>query len=72
LEFLFDDGSDTPWSLYLAPDQVDHMPRDSDTNGMWTLTVWIHRLGERGQYVLETPCYYRRSPQLPDLRPWQP
>jgi hypothetical protein len=70
LELLFDDGSASPFSLHLSPGQVDHLPLDRDTMGTWVCTVWQHLVKERGRQVWEGPCYYRRSPRLPDLRPW--
>lgn len=70
LEILFDDGSESPFSLHLAPGAIDRMPLDTDTAQPWTLSVWVHRVGETATQALTLPCYYRRVRRLPDMRPW--
>lgn len=72
LELLFDDGTDEPWSLHLAPQACDRMPLDTDAAQPWVLSVWTHRVGQTATKALEKPCHYRRVRHLPDLRPWQP
>jgi len=47
------------------------MPLDTDSTSDWVCTVWRRVVGLRGRQVLSLPAHYRRSLQLPDLRPWQ-
>jgi len=56
LEVLFDDGTEDPWALHLAPGAIDRMPLDQDALQAWTLAVWIHRVGTTATKALEKPC----------------
>jgi hypothetical protein len=71
LELLFDDGSPSPFALYLSPGALDRMPLDTDRECEWVLSVWTHVVQERCKKELERPCHYRHVRSLPDLRPWR-
>jgi hypothetical protein len=69
---LFDDGSDDPFVLELAPAAFDRLPTAENVTGEWVFTAWTRpRRGDRPHKALERPCRYRLSPRLPDLRPWE-
>ena len=67
---LFDDDTVTPFSVLLSIQSCDRLPIESESGTQFLLSVWAPRIGETCLKALEFPCYYRRSPSLPDLRPW--
>lgn len=66
LELLFEDGSDSPFSLHVLAAQVDRMPARSDEG---RTDLWCLIYTEAG-LALDLPARYRSSDSLPDLRPW--
>lgn len=70
-EFLFDDGTDSPYALHSSPEAFDRLPTDADAAGEWVFSVWTRPRRGKPHKALERPCRYRRSPQIPDLRPWE-
>jgi hypothetical protein len=70
LEILFDDGSADPFALHLQIESFDRLPPDSDAGKEWLLSVWTRpRRGAAPHKALERPCWYRRVPSLPWLKP---
>lgn len=67
-EILFDDYSDDPYAIWLAPHALDRLPPDADIGRPFTFSAWEDRRG-RPHRILDRPAHYRRSPRLPDLRP---
>jgi hypothetical protein len=65
LELLFEDGSDSPFSLQLSDGSFDHYPAESDQNKQFTCTVWI----DGPIQTLKFPCFYRAVEKLPCLKP---
>lgn len=64
IEVLFDDGTNTPFVLFLSTNQSDfHVATD---RARTTLTAWT-RNGKVGEW----PVHQRVSRQLPNLQPWK-
>jgi|SRR4030042_65454 hypothetical protein len=65
LELLFEDYSDSPYSLHITSDQVDRMPADADRHKTFVFAVWV----QTGK-VKEMPGRYRKVKYVPWLEPW--
>lgn len=65
LELLFEDGSDSPFSIHLGAEQTDRLLPDTDQGGGFVIVVWT-RSGEQ----MRLPGKYRRVASLPCLDPW--
>lgn len=63
VEILFDDGSDAPFALYLAPEACSRLP---GKNRSAPFLVY----GPGPELLIETVCAVRRA-QLPHLAPWR-
>ena len=67
LEILFEDGSDSPYTIHVDARQVDRLPAPSDEGRTdLRLLVYVHP----GMLVCELPARYRRVAGLPHLKPW--
>lgn len=67
MEILFEDFTDTPYSLCILAEQCDRLPADSDRNRTnLRLSIWTVA-GKAG----EMPAKYRKVKRLPWLKPWQ-
>jgi hypothetical protein len=67
VEWMVEDGSDTPWSCQLSPGQVDRAPNHEDVGKEWLGSVWDFING-RPHKCLERPAYHQIVPTLPWLR----
>ena len=67
LEWMVEDGSDTPWACHLSPGAVDRAPNHEDVGKEWRGSVWDFAKG-RPHKCLERPAYYQLVPELPWLR----
>lgn len=63
LEFMFDDGSDAPYALYIDSRNVDRMVKDDDKP--FKVTAWT-----REGRAAEWDGKYRVVKTLPCLAPW--
>src|SRR5690606_1522619 len=66
MEFLFEDGSDSPYVIYVQVEQVDRLPTKED-EGRSDLRCLVYT---RAGLALALPARYRRSVHLPYLKPW--
>jgi hypothetical protein len=66
LELMFEDFSDTPFSLCLSEGQMDRLLPKADEGGGFDLVAWT-RKGE----ALRLPGKYRLVERLPCLAPWR-
>lgn len=68
VEIMFDDGSRSPFALYIMPEQTHGLAAGPELR---RCTVWVR--GEGGQSVkaLDLPAFYRTSRRLPDRSPWR-
>ena len=69
IEIMWDDGSDSPFALHLTPASFDVLPAEPEPGREWVLSVWTAKDG-RPHKSLERICHWRRSPQIPCLKPW--
>jgi hypothetical protein len=67
LEWMVEDGSDTPWACHLSPGQVDRAPNHEDVGKEWRGSVWDFVQG-RPHKCLERSAFYQIVPELPWLR----
>jgi hypothetical protein len=69
-EILFDDCSANPFALHLSPGSFDRLPTDEDIGIPWTLAVYTApRRSGRPHRAFQRPCWYRRVPRIPWLKP---
>jgi hypothetical protein len=66
LELLFEDNSESPFCLFLSPEQTDRLLPDTDEGGNFVTTVWT-RDGQK----LELQGKYRKVESIPCLQPWK-
>jgi len=67
MEILFDDGSDSPFSIHLGANQVDRWPLPEDAGRMFMFSVWVLR-NNKPHCASHGDCYYRTAPRLPWLK----
>jgi len=65
LEILFEDFSNTPFSLFMETDQCDFLPANKDSGYEMELSVWT----VNGQQK-SIPCYFRPVKNIPCLKPF--
>lgn len=65
VEWLADDGTDTPWACHLSPDQSDRAAAAEDAGRDWRAAVY-----ESLEPALELPAYLRFVESLPCLEPY--
>lgn len=70
IEILFDDRSDSPFSLQLTPESFSGLPGEPPADREWVLSVWIEKDGQPHK-EFELVCHWRRVAELPCLRPWK-
>lgn len=66
-ELLFEDGTDTPFSIHLTSEVVDRIPPEEDEGREDLIFLAYTRYGLQ----LELPAKYRRVKRLPCLKPWK-
>jgi hypothetical protein len=64
MEILFEDDTDSPFSLQLGAPQVERFPLPEDEGREFVLTIWT--AGPKKQITL--PAYYRRVDNIPCLK----
>jgi len=62
LEIMFEDGSKSPYALYMTLETVDRMFADSDNE--FVFSVWT-----KAGWVADLPGHYRIVPNIPCLKP---
>ncbi len=70
-ELLFDDGSESPYSLHLHPDSFDRFPTAENAEREWVFTAWTKPRRGRPHKALERVARYRIVDEIPCLKPWQ-
>lgn len=65
LELLFEDRSDSPFTIHLGAEQTDRLIPDFQQGGGFVVAVWT-RAGEQ----MRLPGKYRRVARLPCLDAW--
>jgi hypothetical protein len=69
VELLFEDGTDSPFALHLAPESFDLLPAEPPPGREWVLSLWDLKK-DSPHKALERVCHWRRVPKLPWLKPW--
>lgn len=67
VEWMVEDGSDSPWSCHLSLGQLDRLPGPDDVGKQWLATVWDEKNGKPHK-CLERPAYFQIVPRLPWLK----
>lgn len=65
LELLFEDNTDSPYSMHIVAEQSDRLLPENNQGGGFIVTVWT-RAGKQ----LEFPGKYRKVSRIPCLKPW--
>jgi hypothetical protein len=70
MEILFDDESDSPYSIHLSHAQLDRWPSKSDIGKEFTFTVWIFKTPAHTPFcAYKSKCLFRITKKLPYLKP---
>jgi len=69
LEILFDDETDTPFSLCLDARMLDRLPDANDENKEFVFMAYLPLANGTPWLAYQHKCYYRRVARLPSLRP---
>jgi len=67
IEWMVEDGSETPYALHLSPPQIDRRPPPEDVGREFIATIWDQKKG-RPHKCLERPAYLQIVPSLPWLK----
>jgi hypothetical protein len=68
VEILWEDGSQSPYALHLAPEAFDLLPGDPGVSD-WIVTTWDVDAAGRPRLRTQHLCFWRRVPRLPWLKP---
>jgi hypothetical protein len=72
-EILFDDRTADPFAIHLEPNSfISFIPSDEWIALPLLLTCWTAPRRGKPHKALERPCWYRRVPELPWLKPREP
>jgi hypothetical protein len=69
VEIMFDDGSESPFTLHLSPESFDLLPAEPPIDREWVVTVWEEKNGHPSK-AIELVCHWRRVANLPCMKPW--
>jgi len=69
VEILWEDGSDSPYSVHLSPASCGALPGEPAAGREWVISVWDLKKN-RPHKALERICHWRRVPAIPWLKPW--
>lgn len=72
MEILFDDRTDDPYALHLEIRSFFTVPADADIAIPWVLSAWTRPRRGKPHKAFERPCWYRRVPSIPWLKPREP
>ena len=70
LEILFEDGSESPYSIHLSAGQILPMPAKSDARRRFRFAIYVNQGGTRCVY--QTDAYFQVVPRLPWLKSINP
>ncbi|WP_229706631.1 hypothetical protein [Shewanella inventionis] len=65
LEILFEDNTDSPYSITVSAEQTDRLLPDDEAGVSCVLSVWM-----KSGHALTLPAKYRVKDTLPCLAPW--
>ncbi len=71
VEILYDDGSDSPYVMFLGRSSfAEGLPAKPPPGRKWNLSVWVKEDGLIRK-VLDSACYWRTVPSIPCLKAWR-
>lgn len=72
IELMWDDGSVSPFAIYLTAEAFDMLPAEPPPGGRsWMVTIWVEdEATGQPRHVRTFPCYWRRADRLPYLKPY--
>jgi len=70
VEIMWQDDTDSPYSMHLTPESFDLLPAKPEAGREWVLSVWTRKDGQPHK-ALERICHWRRAAKLPCLAPWE-
>lgn len=70
VELLFEDHSDSPYTLHLAAESFDLLPAEPEAGREWVLSVWTAKDGKPHK-AFERICHWRKVASIPCLQPWK-
>ena len=65
LELMFEDGTDSPFSFHICPEQCDRVLPSKDEGGGFVIAAW----GRNG-LLASWPGKFRKVKRIPCLLPW--
>jgi hypothetical protein len=71
VEILFEDRSDSPYSILLKRDAADHLPQDAERDQPGEPPRWRFAVWTRSGKVLDLSCRYRTVKRIPWLKAWE-
>lgn len=69
LEIMWDDGSDSPFALFLTPESFDMLPAEPASGREWICSVWTAKDGKPHR-ALDRRCHWRKVAKIPWLKAW--
>jgi len=70
IEILFEDRSDSPYALQLAPASFDLLPGEPPEGRDWVFSLWTFKDGHPFK-LMERACYWRRVSRIPCRQAWK-
>ncbi len=69
VELLFEDETQTPFSMHLSVESFDLLPAKPEPGREWIVSIWLEKDREPKK-ALERPCKWRLVKEIPCLDPW--
>lgn len=71
LEVLFEDNSNSPYCLHLAPEQVALFPKDSDRDRPGQEPKWTFAVYNEDGKQFECKARFRKAKAIPYMKAWR-
>lgn len=68
IEVMFEDGTDSPFSVHFGAEQIDRLPPASDAGRELIFTAWTAPRRGRPHKAYERPAWYRIVPRIPWMK----
>lgn len=69
VEIMWEDESQSPYTMHLTPESFDLLPAEPEPGREWICSVWMAKDGQPHK-SLERICHWRRVDKIPCLRAW--
>lgn len=70
VELLFEDETESPFSMHLSNESFDVIPAKPETGREWIVSVFVQKDG-KPKKALERPCKWRMAKEIPCMEPWR-